>query len=83
MEMQTERTDLWTQLGKERVGPTERAAWKHKLPYVKQRARGNLLYDARSSNQVLCDSLEGGDGVGGGTEVQGGGDICIPMADSC
>ena len=30
----------------------------YKLPYVTQPARGNLLYDARSSNQVLCDNLE-------------------------
>ena len=30
---------------------------------------------------MLCDNLE--DGVGGGREVQEGGDICIPMADSC
>ena len=32
---------------------------------------------------MLFDSLEGWDGVGGGREVQEGGDICIPMADSC
>ena len=25
----------------------------------------------------------GGGGVGGGKKAQGGGDICIPMADSC
>ena len=31
---------------------------------------------------MLCDDLEGGDGVGGGREVQEGGDICILMADS-
>ena len=30
---------------------------------------------------MLCDNLE--DGVGGGREVHEGGDICIPMADSC
>ena len=29
MEMQTYRTDLWTQRGKERVGQIERVAWKH------------------------------------------------------
>ena len=29
---------------------------------------------------MLCDHL---DGVGGGKEVQEGGDICIAMADSC
>ena len=32
---------------------------------------------------VLGDNLEGWDGVGGGKEVQEGGDICIAMADSC
>ena len=30
----------------------------------------------------LCINLEGWDGVGGGREVQEGGDICIPTADS-
>ena len=28
-------------------------------------------------------NLEGWDGVGGGSEVQEGGVMCIPMADSC
>ena len=31
---------------------------------------------------VLCDNLEGWDGVGGEKEVQEGGDICMSMADS-
>ena len=30
----------------------------------------------------LCINLEGWDGEGGGREVQTGGNICIPMADS-
>ena len=30
-----------------------------------------------------CDNLEGQDGEEGGREVQEGGDILIPMADSC
>ena len=29
----------------------------------------------------LCINLEGRDGEGGGSEVQEGGDTCIPMAD--
>ena len=37
----------------------------------------------RKLNQGLCISLEGWDGVGDGREVQKGGDIYIPMADSC
>ena len=32
---------------------------------------------------MLCDNLEGWDGVGGGREVQEAGSICIPMANSC
>ena len=46
-------------------------------------ASGNLLYDAGSSDLVLCDNLEGWDGVGGGREGLEGGDICISLADSC
>ena len=30
----------------------------------------------------LCINLERWDGVGDGREVQKGGDVCIPMADS-
>ena len=32
---------------------------------------------------MLCNNLEGWDEEGGGKEVQEGGDICVPMADSC
>ena len=42
-----------------------------------------LVYVAGSLNQVFCDSLEGWDGMGGGRKVQEGGDIRIPVADSC
>ena len=37
----------------------------------------------RKLKQGLCINLEGWDGVGDGREVQKGGDICIPLADSC
>ena len=37
----------------------------------------------RKLKQGLCINLEGWDGVGDGSEVQKGWDICIPMADSC
>ena len=40
------------------------------------------MYDARNPKQVLWDNLEGHSGEGGGSEVQDGGDTCIPMADS-
>ena len=32
--------------------------------------------DPGSSNQVICDNPEGHDRVGGGREIQEGGDIC-------
>ena len=31
----------------------------------------------------LCINLEGWDGEGDGRRIQKGGDICIPMAESC
>ena len=39
----------------------------------------------RKLKQGLCINLEGlgWNGVGDGREVQKGGDICIPVADSC
>jgi len=37
----------------------------------------------RKLKQGLCVNLEGWDGEGDGREVQKGGDICKPMADSC
>ena len=38
---------------------------------------------AQELKQGLCVNLEGWDGEGDGREVQKGGDICVPMADSC
>ena len=37
----------------------------------------------RELKRRLCINLEGWDGEGDGREVQEGGDICIPMTDSC
>ena len=42
----------------------------------------DLLYDAGSPSSVLCDT-ERWDVVGCGKEVQEGGGVCTPMADSC
>ena len=42
-----------------------------------------LLKRSRELKLELCDNLEGWDGVGSGREVQEGGNICIPMIDSC
>ena len=37
----------------------------------------------RKLKQGLCINLEGWNGEGDGREVQRGGDICIPVAESC
>ena len=37
----------------------------------------------RKLKQGLCVNLEAWDGEGDKREFQNGGDICIPMADSC
>ena len=42
-----------------------------------------IAVEQRKLKQGLCINLEGWDGAGDGREVQTGGDMCIPMADSC
>ena len=37
----------------------------------------------RKLEQGLCNNLESWEGEGDGKEVQKGGDVCIPMTDSC
>ena len=37
----------------------------------------------RKLKEVLCINLEAWDGKEDGNELENGGDICIPMADSC
>ena len=37
----------------------------------------------RKLRQGLCINVEGWDGERDGREVEEGGDICIPMAESC
>ena len=45
--------------------------------------QGEFAVWLRKLKQGLCINLEGRDGVGDGREVQKGGDICIPLDDSC
>ena len=68
--------------GEERVRCMDRVTWKLTSPYVNI-ANGNLLLCLRKLKQGLCINLEGWDAEGDGREVQKGGDICIPMANSC
>ena len=66
---------------KERVGQMERTTWKHTLSYVKQ--QWEFAAWLRKLKPGFCDNLEGCTGVGVGKEIQEGGHICIPMAESC
>ena len=52
------------------------------LPYVNYIANGNLPCESGISNRGFYINLEWWDGEGAGREVQKGGDICIPVADS-
>ena len=60
----------------------ERVTWKLTLPYAKY-SQQKFAVCLRRLKQGLCINLEGWDGEGDGREVPKGGDICIPMADSC
>ena len=46
-------------------------------------SQGEFAVWLRKLKQGLCINLEGWDGEGGGKDVQMGGNIVIPMADSC
>ena len=74
VEKQTQRIDLWTWVGvgrKERVRHMKRVTWKLTLPHLTQTVNRNFLYGSGNLNL-------------GSVTTQGmGGDICVPMADSC
>ena len=69
--------------GEERVRCMERVAWKLNMTICKIDSQQEFTVWLRKLKQGLCINLEGWDGDGDGREVQKGGDICIPMADSC
>ena len=50
MEMQTHRTDVWTQSGGDGGADGERSEETYASPYVKQTVSGNLLCDSGSSD---------------------------------
>ena len=53
----------------------ERSTEAYTTTICKTELVGNVLCNTGSSNLGLCDNLEGWAGVGG--------DICVPIADSC
>ena len=66
--------------GEERVRCMERITY---ITICKMDSQWEIAVWLRKLKQGLCINLEGWDGEGDGMEVQKGGDICIPMADSC
>ena len=66
--------------GEERLKCIERVKWKL---ICKMDSQWEFAVWLRKLKQGLCINLEGWDGEADGREVQKGGDICIPMADSC
>ena len=83
MEKQTERVDLRT---RERGGEGEIYGESNMETYITMCKIGSQWEFAvclRELKQGLCINLEGWDGEGDGRDIQEGGDIGIPMADSC
>ena len=60
----------------------ERVTQKFTIQCVKQITNGSLLYDSGNSNRAL-QQAEGWGREGDGREFLEGGDMDIPMADSC
>ena len=67
--------------GEKRVRCMKRVTWK--LTLCKIDSRCEFTACLRKPKQGLRINLDGWDGEGDGREVQNGGHICIPMADSC
>ena len=66
-------TDLWEIRLVDTVEEGEGGMnWNIYITIYKIDSNGNWLYDARSSNLVFCDNVEGWNGTGGGRVVQEG-----------
>ena len=67
----------------ERVRRKERVNMETYITICKIDSQREFAVWLRKLKQGLCINIEGWVGEGDGREVQKGGDICIPMADSC
>ena len=61
----------------------ERVTWKLYITICRIGSQWEFAVRLRELKQGLCINLEGWDREGDEREFQKGGDICIPMADSC
>ena len=82
VETQKERTGLWTHRGKARV-PMPTLPWREyhgniNTTICKTDGQWEFAPWLREPNPVLCDNLEGWDGVGGQRRFKRA-DKCVPM----
>ena len=68
--------------GQERVRCMEKSNMETYITACKIDSLQEFAVWLRKLKQKLCINLEGWDGEGDGREVQKGGDVCIPMANS-
>ena len=61
----------------------ERVTWQSYVTMLKRDSQWEFAVGLRKLKQGLCINLEGCDGAEDGRKLQKGGDICIPIADSC
>ena len=83
VEKQTQTIDLWTQRGGGKGEIYRKSNMETYITTCKTDSQWEFAEWLRKLKQGLWINLEGWDGEGDGREVQKGGDICIPMADSC
>ena len=83
METRTQRRDLWTQQGEEGEGGMCGQKHGHLHYHMQKRQPMGICCLSQGTQTSLCNNLEGWDGEGSGREGQEGGDICVPMTDSC
>ena len=69
--------------GEERVRCIKNSNMKANIAICKIDSQQEFAVWLRKLKKGLSINLEGWAGKGDGREVQKGGDICIPMADSC
>ena len=75
------RKQTYGQRGRGRGRCIKKVTWK--LTVCKIDSQWEFAVGLRELKQGLCINLEGCDGEGDGRELQEGGAICIPVADSC
>ena len=88
METQIQRTDLGTWRQEEGVGKRwwDKGRDQHGNIYAnicRTDSQWEFAVRLRELKTRLCDKLEEWDQVGDKKEAQEGGDVCIPVADSC